>query len=276
MALSRPFVEGYWLGYAATASSNPPGNAQELSDIPTNTPLDVVKIAFYNLYPNNGVSTCFGMSQKHGWKYTQQGIQALQAAGSKVLISLIGTPDPSVGWNDIPDPDAFAANVKGLLIDQLGADGIDIDNEGGPDPNDNFIAVVKALRNALGPKGSPGAILTDVTYLPDRDLPWLKEVGDELDWVTTMAYWLDAADQEALWGQYANVMGAANVLIGVSCCSGSQTTQLQTVQQVAQWETQQGTGQTGGMMLWNLSGADKTQTYYNAIRQNLTIWTPPT
>lgn len=273
MSITRPVVEGYWLGYVASEQFG--GTGQDLADVATNTPVDVVKIAFYNLFLNNNLTLCFGMGQKHGWSYTAQGIQALQSAGIRVMASLIGTPDPSVGWNDIPDPATFAANVKTLLIDELGCDGIDIDNEDPDTPNQTFIDVVSALRSALGPKGSPKSLLTAVTYIPERDLPWLKQVGDQLDWVSTMAYWNDASGQEALWKQYADVLGGENVLIGVSCCSGSQSTALQDVVSVAQWETQQGAGATGGMMLWNLSGGASTLTYYQAIAQNLTIWTPP-
>jgi hypothetical protein len=273
MSLSRPIVEAYWLGYVASQQFG--GAGQDLGSIASNTPVNVVNIAFYNLFPANLLSMCFGMSQSHGWGYTQSGIKALQAAGVKVTASLIGTPDPSVGWNDIPDPAQFARNVKALFIDNLGCDGINIDNEGGPNPNSQFMAVVEALRSELGPKGGDKALLTYVTYIPSRDLPWLKKVGSAFDWVSTMAYWNNTQGQISLWQQYADVLGPANVLIGVSCCSGSQSTSIATVQGVAQWETQKGAGATGGMMLWNLSGGSSTQTYYEAIRDNLTIWTPP-
>lgn len=273
MSMNRPIVEAYWLGYVASQQFG--GSGQDLGSVASNTPVDVVNIAFYNLYPANQLSVCFGMSQGHGWDYTQPAIQALQAAGVKVTASLIGTPHPSVGWNDIPDPVAFAKNVKALFIDNLGCDGINIDNEDSENPNGQFLAVVKALRNELGPKGGDKSLLTYVTYIPSRDLPWLKEVGSAFDWVSTMAYWNNTQGQINLWKQYAAVLGPSNVVIGVSCCSGSQSTSLATVQGVAQWETEQGAGATGGMMLWNLSGGSSTQTYYETIRDNLTIWTPP-
>lgn len=274
MELPRPVVQAYWLGYVASTSSKPPGTALDLSAISANTPVNVVTLAFYNIFPSSMVSICFGMSQGHDWTYTQQGIAALQQAGILVTASIIGTPQPPVSWNDL-DPKAFAQNAKTLLIDTLGCDGIDLDNEDSETPNEVFEQVILELRNALGPKGSPKSLLTLPSYIPGRDLPYLKKVGSALDWVSTMAYWLDASGQESLFKQYANVLGAANVLIGVSCCSGGQSTSPETVKQVAQWESQQGAGNTGGMMYWNLSGGADTTTYYDLIRNNLTIWTPP-
>lgn len=84
----------------------------------------------------------------------------------------------------------WAANAK-QFIDDLGLDGIDIDNEDSNPLNENFFEVIKALRAALGPKGSPGSLLTYVTYKPGRDIKWLKEYGYLFDHVSTMAYWLD-------------------------------------------------------------------------------------
>jgi chitinase len=269
----RPLVEAYWLGYVQSVQNG--GQGMDLADAATQTPVDVVKIAFYNLFPSNGLTVCFGMSENHGWGYTQSAIKTLQAAGIKVMVSLIGTPDPLVQWNEIPDPAAFAANVKSLLIDDLGCDGVDLDNEDDATPDQGFVAVVKALRAALGPKGSDKALLTAPTYLPDRDLPYLRQVGDLYDWVSTMAYWDGPSDQWHLWQQYADVLGPSNVLIGVSCCSGMQSTSLATVKSVAQTETQRGLGKTGGMMLWNLSGGKDTTSYYDAIKSNLKIWKPP-
>jgi hypothetical protein len=273
MAISRPLVEAYWLGYAGSQANGGPG--LDLDQIPSQVPVDVVKIAFYNLYPANIVTTCFGMSQKHGWGYTQAGIQSLHAAGIKVQASLIGTPDPVVGWGDIPDVDAFAATVKQLLIDDLGCDGIDLDMDGDAPPDD--FPVVPALRKALGAKGGDKSLLTCVLYQPYQDIPWLKNVGSDFDWITTMAYWDGTSGQQALWKQYADVVGGANVVVGVACYANpGQNTDPQTVTEVAQWETKLGAGKTGGMMLWNFSGGPLAGQYYANIRKNLTIWSPPT
>ncbi|HEV2890752.1 MAG TPA: glycosyl hydrolase family 18 protein [Frankiaceae bacterium] len=265
---SRPMVQAYWLGYVESVDQG--GTGIELADVAT-MPVDVVTIAFYNLFPSNMLTTCFGMSQSHDWQYTQAGVAALHQAGIKVTASIIGTPNPPVGWNDVPDPATFARNAVTLFVDTLGCDGIDIDNEDSDQPGPVFVEVVKELRAALGTSG----LLSCVSYVPTRDLPWLEQVGDAFDWVSTMAYWDDYQGQLALWQQYADVLGGAKVLVGVSCCSGDQSTPIDTVAQVAAWETQQGTGNTGGMMLWNASGGTATRTYYDAIRENLTIWTPP-
>jgi hypothetical protein len=289
--IRKPLVEAYWLGYVPSTDGNPPGAGLGLADVGTQTPVDVVKIAFYNLYPSNMTSMCFGMSQGHGWTYTKPAIEALQSRGIRVMASIIGTPNPPVGWNDIPDPVEFAKNAKRLYIDELGCDGIDIDNEDPATPNRRFEEVVLALRGVLGPKGADKALLTYVTYIPSRDLPWLSRVGDRFDWVSTMAYWLDARGQIDLWNQYASLLGPQNVLIGVSTDDGATgkdpavvttsaeasapQTDINTITQIADWITGRGPGQTGGMMLWNLSGGPATLAAYAAIRQHLRIWTPP-
>ncbi len=275
VSVPRPLVEAYWLGYVASDRDRGPG--LDLEQIPGTTPVNVVKIAFYNLYPANGLSMCYGMSAKHGWHYTATGIKALQARGIRVLASINGTPDPPVEWNDIPDPHAFAANAKALFIDNLGCDGIDIDNEGPEPPGKRFEEVVTELRSHLGPKGADKALLTYVTYQPDRDIPALRNIGDNFDWVSTMAYGDDTDGQRKLWQLYADVLGKENVLVGVA--SGSpgdpNVTDLRTVGQVAQWISDRGPGETGGMMLWNLSTGRPTLEYYATIRRYLRIWTPP-
>lgn len=262
--LSRPIVDAYWLGYVQSKDYG--GDAMDLSDIVSNTPVNVVKVAFYNLYPNNGISVCYGMSQNHGWNYTSQGIKTLQASGIKVLASLNSTPQPPVGWNDIQDPDTFANNVKALLIDNLGFDGIDIDNECNETPNKNFENVILSLRKALG----SDYYLTYVSYLPERDLPWLSNVGSCFDWITTMAYWLNTQDQISLWEKYSNLLGPDNVLVGVS----SDQTSLDTVTGLCQWINDYGVDNIGGIMLWSLS-TSQSQQYYNTIKSTLTVWQPP-
>lgn len=274
-SIPRPFVEAYWLGYVGSQQGG--GVGLDLAQVPGTAPVSVAKIAFYNLYPADQLSVCFGMSQNHGWDYTRDGIKALQARGIRVLASIIGTPHPPVGWNDIPDPKAFAANVKALLIDHLGCDGIDIDNEDPATPDKHFEAVVTALRSELGPKGGDKALLTYVTYIPGRDLPWLRNVGDAFDWVSTMAYGGDSREQITLWEQYARLLGEENVLIGVASGNSGDpnVTDLRTVAEVAQWVNGRGQGRTGGMMLWNLSTGNPTLQYYGTIRRYLRIWSPP-
>jgi chitinase len=269
-AQPRPLVEAYWLGYVKSTDTKSPGQGLGLGEIGPTAPVNVVKIAFYNLYPANLVSVCYGMSENHSWSYTAEGIKSLQARGIKVLASLMGTPDPPAHWNDVPDPQQFAANVKNLFIDNLGCDGIDIDNEDPADPNANFEAVVTALRAKLGPKGAGRALLTYVTYLPGRDLPMLEKVGESFDWVSTMAYGGSPAEQKELWQQYASVLGPENVLVGVSADTGERATG-----EIAEWVSQRGPGQTGGMMLWNMSGGEETLRYYSTIRRYLKIWNPP-
>ncbi len=261
---ARPFLEAYWLGYVNSDQDGGPG--LDLKDVPTS--VDVIKIAFYNLWPNNQVSMCYGMSKNHGWQYLSEALPILHGQGQKVMASLIGTPYPAVGWSDISDPTAFAENVKYLLIDQLGLDGIDLDNENTSDQGQPFQDIVTALRTALGPKGS-GKYLSAPVYPAGTDPSWLQQVGDKLDWVSTMAYWGDTAAQQATYQIYADILGTENVLIGVANqANRGQNTPLQTVLDLPPWNPNYGTQQKGGMMLWGLS-TNNSGLYADTIKQNL-------
>lgn len=256
----RQTFEAYWLGYVESKISG--GTGMDLKDIPSY--IDIVKLAFSNLWPHNQVSSCFVRQHKHGWDYIKSGAEFLHLRGQRVMMSIIGTPDPCVSWNSIEDPQAFAFNAKQFIIDDLGLDGIDIDNEGSHTPNESFFNVLQALRDALGPKGQSNALLTCVSYIPGRDLPWLKKYGHLLDHVSLMAYWTPYDQMIALFKQYAAVLGPENVLIGVGnkAANKGQNTPIEEVAKLAAYL------EKGGIMEWALS-ADDALAYAEAIHQNL-------
>jgi chitinase len=260
--IPRQLFEAYWQGYEKSRISN--GSGLDLDEIPAY--VNTIKLAFSNLWPHNQVSPCFLMQYKHGWEYIKKGAAFLHQRNQRVLMSIIGTPDPPVGWNTMSNPTEFAYNAKRFVIDDLGLDGIDIDNEEEEDPAEGFFALIKALREALGEKGSAKSLLTYVSYKPHRDLPWLKEYGYVFDYVSLMAYWLHYDQMLDLFKQYADVLGADNVLIGVGNKSTNpgQETPLEEVKKLAAYPDK------GGIMLWTLSAKDAME-YAETIHTYLPV-----
>jgi hypothetical protein len=263
MAIERPLVEAYWIDEdRASRFGGSPVGLEQILDV---MPVDVVKIAPFVVTPLDGVA-----SQGSGF---EAGIARLRSAGARVQLSL-GGEEYSGGWNDPSDPEALAAAVK-ELVERLGADGVDIDNEDANGmPGERFEATVAALRAALG----DDALLTCVTYEPWRDLPWLRNVGHLFDWVTTMSYWDETDAQIALWRKYAEVVGGENVVVGVACpgCAAVDAeTRLETVREVAEWISREGPEAAGGMMLWCLSAGPMSERFHEAITANLTSWRAP-
>src|SRR5204863_232723 len=91
---------------------------------------------------------------------TKTAVQQLQAAGIKVLLSILGSNEPkNMGWENVPYMDgkdryanmvAFAQWVRTELVDAYGLDGIDIDDEfGGPDNVQAFVDTVGILRQSM-------------------------------------------------------------------------------------------------------------------------------
>jgi hypothetical protein len=168
--------------------------------------------------------------------------------GTQVLMCLMDSS--SIHWNQVDLP-AYAQSVKSIAIDQWGCDGIDIDLESGM-PSDvwakTFIALARALRTALGPKGTPGARLTMTGYIPSLEEPVLSAIGSELDWFNTMAYWNDAGANEALFNTYHQYVDQVNLGIGVSY-QGGQSTPLSSVAGTAAFAA----GNGAGMMLYAIN-----------------------
>jgi hypothetical protein len=189
---------------------------------------------------------------------------------TKILLSLIGTPTPSVGWNDgINDPAAFGSFCA-WMQQQWDLDGFDIDNEDlDTFPGDQFVATVKGMRAAM-----PTALLSMDTYIFDRDSAVIKELAGTLDWINTMAYFLDYDSMVSLVEQYTTVIPPSQICIGVKAdLQQNQGTPVDEVKRLCAYEPK--AGPKRGMMLWNLS-SDITSvthqpdgTWTKTILQNL-------
>lgn len=245
--MAREQFTAFWLGYVPSGTG--PGLGPPLGNAPTY--VDNVVLAFSNLYPGN--TTCNGFLQKsNSADAIRAGIRQIRATSpnTKILMSIIGTPNPSVGWNTgITDPAQFGAWLAKFAHD-WDLDGFDIDNEDlDTFPGQQFIDTVKGMRAAM-----PDKILTLDTYLFDRDQAVIKALADDLDWINTMAYFLDYDDMISLVEQYASVISPAKISIGVKSDKVGPITQGTSVADTAKlsrWEP--ANGSKHGMMLWNLS-----------------------
>jgi hypothetical protein len=174
--LPQPLLASYWIPYVGIG--DPPHQqivVVPLTDILNYTLADgtpQTKVVFlgaaeFSCSPGNFqppyVSLPDGILQQLTLQpgQTQTAVQKLQAAGIKVLLSLIGNnkaANERMGWEDIPYVQdgnrfanmlAFAQWVKTNLIDKYGLDGIDIDDEFGASETNYqaFVDTVGILRH---------------------------------------------------------------------------------------------------------------------------------
>ncbi|HEV7646209.1 MAG TPA: glycosyl hydrolase family 18 protein [Pyrinomonadaceae bacterium] len=201
---------------------------------------------------------------------SQTNVQQLQAAGIKVLLSLIGSN--GIGWDAISDPTDFAQWVSTNIVDQYGLDGIDIDNEnGGATDTQNFVNTIGALRGALS-----GGLITKALWNDNQPGAEYFTVpvaagfpnagaylGQLLDVGSTMYYGYDYGTQIAYIQSYQNIMvGSTNVgmnwnqlSIGVQAgpVGGGWMTGIDEVYRLAQWSVAQDSPPILGIMLFTFS-----------------------
>lgn len=237
----------FWLGYVPSGAGV--GLGPSLGS--TQPFVDTVVLAFSNLYPGN--TTCNGFLQKaNSADAIKAGIRQIRGSSpnTKILMSIIGTPNPAVGWNTgITDPAQFGAWLANFAA-EWDLDGFDIDNEDLDSfPGQQFIDTVKGMRRAM-----PDKIITLDTYIFGRDQAVIEALADDLTSINTIAYFLDFDAMTALVEQYATVIDPGKISIGVKSDLVGPITQGTSVEETAKlsrWEPKGGSKQ--GMTLWNLS-----------------------
>lgn len=248
--MAREAFLAYWLGY------------QEGGPLLEATPksVEVVALAFAVTSPSaaGDTITLDFLTSKHSEAEIRAGATALQARGTKVVMSINGKPNwpgHQGGWANL-DAKAFARNVKAIVIDDWGLDGVDLDNEDPSlTPGADFVAVVKELRAALGPT----PLLTLPVYLGTSRDAYLSQVKGVISFVSTMAYWNDLDGQIALFKQYAALVGPQKVAIGVAdAANPGQNTPFAAVAPLAGWDPKPAS--KAGMMLWNLNAPPPAET----------------
>ncbi len=207
---------------------------------------------------------------------SQTNVQQLQAAGIKVLLTLIGKSGH--GWDSISDPADFAQSIQTNVIEKYGLDGIDIDHEFSgvsPDPQ-NFMNVIGTLRSKL-PTGSliTKALWQDSDYFT---VPVAKGypnegayLGQLLDLGSSMAYGDDYQGQISFIEGYTNItvngknvgMSRDKLAIGVQAgpSDGGWMTSIGETYKLAQWCVDSTSPPIRGMMLFTFSQDIQQFTY---------------
>jgi chitinase len=220
----------YWQGF--TPSGTGPNDSPTLEQTPPF--VDIIALAFGVIYPENSITTGF-LTSKNSQASILAGARFLQARGQKVVMSINGNPKYS--WTKL-DPKSFAAAVKSIVIDEWGLDGVDLDNEYSDedpqDPGPAFAEVTHAIREEIG----ADKLITYPAYQPDRDKTYLQAAKDDLDFVSTMAYWNDIDDQIKMYKQYAAMVGESKVAIGIKpgYNGDNQSTPIDAVPAICQYE----------------------------------------
>ncbi len=259
--MSTEAFMAYWLGYQA---GGPALDATPKS-------VGIVALAFAVTTPSAGGDTITldFLTKHHSAKEIRAGAEALQKRGVKVVMSINGNPNwpghPG-GWSNLK-PKQFAANVKAIVVDDWGLDGVDLDNEDtSVTPDQNFVDVIAELRKALG----ASALLTIPVYLGTTRDAYLKQAAANVSFVSTMAYWNDFKDQVAMFDDYAGLVGPDKVAIGVAnAANPGQDTPFSAVPKLAAWDP--AGNHKAGMMLWNLNAPPPAETakWCQAIASNL-------
>lgn len=259
--MSTQVFQAYWLGYAA---GGPP-----LQDTPSSVGIVALAFAVTTPSPDGDSLTLDFLTKHHTAAEIRAGAKALQARGVKVQMSVSGNPNwpgHPTGWVNLDAP-VFARNVKRIVIDDWGLDGVDLDNESrSVTPGEDFVKVVKALRQELG----PNALLTLPVYIGKKRDAYLSQVAGQISFVSTMAYWNNFDDQVTLFNDYAGLVGANKVAIGVAdAANPGQNTPFSEVPLLARWNPKGGA--KTGMMLWNLNQPPPAETaqWCKAIADNL-------
>jgi hypothetical protein len=183
---------------------------------------------------------------------TQTNVQELQAAGIKVLFSIVGSS--GFGWDNVADGADFAQWILTNVIDQYGLDGIDIDDEFSNVKNiPNFMSTIGNLRSVL-----TGSLLTKAlwadnqkgseyfrTPVPAGAPNAGKYLGQLLDFGSTMAYGYSFEEQTDLIQTYHDIevdgenVGMAWNQLAIGVQAGPPDTDWMTgideVYQLAQW-----------------------------------------
>ena len=250
---SQTFL-AYWLGYETEGNT--------LEQTPPN--VGTVALAFALTAKGSTLSMHFLESGGTSVEDIQKSARFLQARGQKVVMSINGDKKYfKHGWKGL-DPEIFASNVKKIVIDEWGLDGIDLDNEDPmyspcAKPDGNFVQVIKALRKEVGPDKT---ISLPVFMDMPRDA-YLTYVKDDIDYVFTMAYWNPYDGQISLLKTYQGIVGNEKAGIGVAeAAPEGQNTDFEIVPKLSRYKPK------AGMMLWSLNSC-KAGKWSKAIADNL-------
>jgi chitinase len=283
--MKKALVIDYWPAWSGKAGAK--RLLKEISD-----KVDVINISF--AYPGRDGNIVWPDYVKNP-KDILNLTRALQKKGKKVLISFGGLG--YTGWN-LESPVIREKLVESTkkFVDKYGFDGVDIDCEQGFDNTDGrekrekisefIVELRKRLPKgrylltyaawSIGAYGTPGHEHPEWNYTNSTkgmEVPILKAVKDQLDWISVMAY--DAGSSynpiEAL-NAYKDLMGGSDkVVLGIH--PGPQSWPagyLSPLADTKSWMKYASEAGFKGIMFWNLTERDvktksqqKTNTYLN-------------
>jgi hypothetical protein len=148
------------------------------------------------------------MTLQPGQSHTN--VQLLQAAGIRVLLTLVGSD--GYGWDGISNPADFAQWVQTSIIEKYGIDGIDIDNEFSNLPADpqRFMNTIGTLRSVLTKSLITKALWDDYEYFRTPVAQGIPNAGaylaQLLDFGSSMAYGYGFEDQISSIQRYHDVV----------------------------------------------------------------------
>lgn len=243
----KKILNGYWKGFQLDGNT--------LADTPGYVNTVTLFVAGPTL-DGTGPDTGY-LCSAHPCKEQIASVRDLQSRGTEVLVSFLSRP--KVHWDAIDIP-LFVRKVKEEMIDgEWGLNGVDIDLEAAkvPEPewSASFSTLIREFREQLGPKGTRDgtgkaiARVSAVAYVPTKEQKVLEDVGQELDWLSTMAYWHDLDLSREMFNTYRQWVNQVNIGIGVAYRDG-QSTPLETVRAIAAWA---GQTENCGMMQYALN-----------------------
>lgn len=180
---------------------------------------------------------------------TNGDVQQLQAAGIKVVLTIVGSGSDSVGWSSIPQTEIqpFVNYLDSEILGVLGLDGIDIDDEFAI-VGTTLVETVQAMSTTF----PSGKIISKALW---ADTEVISALAGFLTFGGIMTYGDSALLLEEIFNQYVSLgMRPDQMTIGVSAgpvAQGGGFTSIATAQALTAW--QPAGGPKLGMMVWSFS-----------------------
>jgi hypothetical protein len=180
-------------------------------------------------------------------------VKKLQAAGIKVVLTVMGFGNGHYGWSSLPTEsiESFVSYLNESILDEelgYGLDGIDIDDEYARS-GDNLTAVVQSMHCTF----PPNKIISKALW---NDCDVIAEIKDCLSYGCLMRYGNRVEVLQADYEIYLEKgMRHEQLLMGVNAGPVEQTTyftSLEATRELAAWRPSKGRDKRG-MMMWTFS-----------------------
>ena len=181
-------------------------------------------------------------------------IKELQEQGIKVVLCLVGGHG-EFGWQCMPEDKVsdFVDYIKHDLLDAVGLDGIDIDDEyySGEKTVSTLVNVVETMRRSF----APGTIISKALFRDIKDI--VPQIAPYLTYGGLMHYGNDVEFLKMCYQKYREAgLSNAQLLIGVNAGPAiyqpeGNFTSLEATESLTRWHPED--GHKLGMMIWSFS-----------------------